>query len=227
MALLQGLAQKAANGALWELTQLAQEAGLPLPPPAIIPALITGIGTGNPAALLDVLGDEVATALGLQIASPLIKNLVRGNLEGAKDTLLSYVGNLTTLESGLLDDLAKATGTTALLAQGRDLAGGVLGVLNTAQTNPLDLVRNGLPGPLMGLIRSASPELAGVLDMVQDTAKDAQGRLDSALNLVGNIQGRLESLTTLRGVADLAIDALDGRLDSLDDLFADVVGVLT
>lgn len=227
MALLQGLAQQAATGALWELTKLAQEAGLPLPPPAIIPALITGIGSGDPTALLDVLGDEVAGALGIQLASPLIKDLVRGNLEGAKDTLLSYVGNLATLESGLLDDLARATGTTALLTQGRDLAGGVLSVLNTAQTDPLSLITNGLPGPLMDLIRSASPELAGVLSMVQDVASDAQGRLDSALNLVGTLQGRLESLTTLRGVAELAIDALDGRLDSLDGLFADVLEVLT
>lgn len=227
MALLQGLAQQAANGALWELTKLAQEAGLPLPPPAIIPALITGVGSGDPTALLGVLGDEVAASLGVQLASPLIKDLLRGNLEGAKDSLLGYVGNLTTLESGLLDDLAKATGTTALLQQGRDLAGGVLSALDTLQSNPLDLITGGLPGPLMGLIRSASPELAGVLDMVQDTARDAQSRLDSALNLVGNIQGRLESLTTLRGVADLAIDALDGRLDSLDGLFADVLGVLT
>lgn len=231
MGLLHSLKGEQLLGTLWELGQLAEEVGIPLPPPLArigqaLPALAGAIGSGDPQALLSVLGPTVAEALGAELQNPTLQALIRGDLEGARDSLAGYLGNLEGLKSGLLDQLMEATGTAGALGQAQDLLSGLRGLIGQADGALGDLLNGPPTGTVLGLIAQASPELAAVLSFAEGALDTVQGQLSGIEGRLGSLRGQLDDLTRLESLAGRALNELDERIDGLDGLFGAVRSLL-
>lgn len=215
MALLQGLAQKAATAASWELSKLAAAAGLPQPPPIVLPPIPSG--TPDPAALVDLIGPEAASVLATALSAPGVLTQMQADLEATRDRVNSYVESLTTLESRLLTELAGASAEVTALQNAAAQAATPLGVLGEGGPSP------GLLTDLAAL----APDLAAILTTLQTGQTDALRRLTAAQSLVSELQGKLTDLASLKAAAEATLDELITRLNGLEAKFAVALEVLT
>lgn len=238
MGLLHPLTQLGAKSSLWELVdlgqQVASELGLPVPPEVTkmldkLPNIADAVGSGDPKALLGLVGPDIAQALGVELNNPVLQNLIRGDLEGAKDSLLSYVGNVANVKLHLGGQLHDALGDLGAL---RDLRGGLDGLLNIARDLPgalSDLTGMPILGEALELLARHSPELAQVLRLASEQASRLDSQIRSVERLVSDVQRKITSVTDLQSLATLAVNELDAHIDGLDGLFGaarTVLGVM-
>lgn len=228
MGLLHPLTQLPAKAHLWELVELARqvtsELGVPIPPEVVklaerLPSLAGAVGSGDPQQLLALLGPDVAQALGVELQNPALQTLIQGDLQGAKTALLGYLGNLARTELNLQGQL---DGLLGELGDLQGLRGQLDGVLNLARDLPgalSDITGMPILGEALDLIAQHSPELAQVLRMAGETANNLDSRINSAENLLGDLTGKLGKLNDLKSVAELAVNELDGHIDSLPGVF--------
>lgn len=229
MGLLHSLKGEAAQSALWELGQLAEEVGVPLPPPLAkldLPAVLGAVGSGDPQALLSTLGPVAAEALGVQLKDPALQALIRGDLEGAQEGLTGYLTQLAGQKTDLLARLADLTGTQGALGEAQGLLDGVRGAVAAAQTEVGELVNGPLTGAVLSLVAQASPEVATLLGYAQSALDTVDGRLSGAEGLRESLTGQLADLRRLEATAQSAAAELDDRLSGLDALFASLEELL-
>ena len=235
MGLLHPLTTAGAKSSLWELVDLGQqvagELGIPVPPEVTrlvdkLPNIADAVGSGDPKALLGLIGPDVAKALGVQLNNPILQNLVRGDLEGAKDSLLSYVGNLANQKLDLNSQLHDALGSLGAL---QDLRGQLDSVLSIARDLPgalSDLTGMPILGDALNLLAQHSPELAQVLRMASEQASRLDSQIRGVEGLIGNVTGKLGQITDLKSLAEVALGELDGHINGLDDVFGAAKSIL-
>lgn len=228
MGLLHSVTTLGARSSMWELVslgqQLAQELGVPLPPEVLqvvqaLPNVADAIGTGNPAAVLNLLGPALPAELGEVLSNPAVQALIQGDLDGAQGALLGYVGTLAGLEGQLGTQLTAALGDLTGLQEARAALDGVLSVARDLPGALADVTGMPVLGEALNLLAQASPEIAQVLRMAVNAADTLDTQISSALNLVQTVEGRLDSLSTLGGLANAALTELDAHIDGLDGLF--------
>ncbi|GGI87284.1 hypothetical protein [Deinococcus wulumuqiensis] len=235
MGLLHPLTQLGAKSSLWELVDLGQqvagELGIPVPPEVTkmldkLPSIADAVGSGDPQQLLGLVGPDIAQALGAQLDDPVLQSLVRGDLEGAKDSLLSYAGNLVNMKLDLGSQLHEALGDLGAL---RDMRGKLNGLLDIARDLPgalTDLTGMPILGEALELLAQHSPELAQVIRMASEQASRLDSQIRSVENLVGDVTRKIESVTDLRSLAELAVGELDQHIDGLGDVFGAAKSIL-
>ncbi|MCD0156006.1 hypothetical protein [Deinococcus sp. 6GRE01] len=229
MGLLHSATTQGARAALWELAEVVQASDLPLPPALArldLPALSGAIGSGNPQALLGILGAELGGAMGEQLRRPEVQTLMRGDLTAARDSLLGYVAQLDTLKAGVLEQLAEQTGTLGALGTLRDTLSGPLDLLADLPGALADATGTPLIGTVLDRVAQASPEVAQVLKLAAGAAGQVERQLSGAQATLDRLQKQLADLLDLRTAAALALDAADGELAALDDLFASLEDLL-
>lgn len=228
MGLLHSVTTLGARTGMWELVslgeQLAQELGVPLPPEvtrlvSALPDIAGAIGSGNPAALLALLPPELTGPLAGALNDPAVQALIRGDLEGAAASLTDYRGVLAGLDGALQEQLTAALGDLAGLQESRAALDGLLGVARNLPGALADATGMPVLGEALNLLAQASPEVTQVLRMAVNAADTLDTQISSALNLVQTVEGRLDSLSTLGGLANAALTALDAHIDGLDGLF--------
>lgn len=216
-------------GALWELVDLAEEVGIPLPPPITeaiqkLPPLIDGVSSGDFGPALELLG-PAAGPLGEVLRSPAVQSLIRGDLEGMKAGLLDYLGQLDGMKNDLFRQLMEAAGMTGALGQAQELLGGVRGALAQAGGPLADLLGGPLTPAVLDMVRQASPELGLLLGYAETALSSLDGQLSGAENVMVSLSQQLADLTNLRTLAERGLAELDGHLSGLDSLFEAIGGL--
>lgn len=235
MGLLHPLTQLGAKSSLWELVDLGQEVaaelGIPVPPEVTkwvdkLPSIADAVGSGDPQQLLGLVGPDIAQALGVRLDNPVLQNLVRGDLEGAKDSLLSYIGNVANVKLDLGNQLHEALGSLGAL---QDMRGKLDGLLSIARDLPgalSDITGMPILGDALNLLAQHSPELAQILRMASEQAARLDGQIRGVENLISDVTRKIESVTDLKSLAELAVSELDGHIDGLDDVFGAAKSIL-
>lgn len=212
MGLLHSESLAGPSSALWELTQLGQAAGLPLPPPLKLPPLPTLDGGCNIDALAEQLGQEALGRLRAQLGSPEMRELLTGSLHDSRAQLLGYLDNLDRMKRDLLAEAMDATGTLGALGQAREQ----LGNLRTLAGGAADLP---LTGPLLGAVAAACPAVGGLLSYADAALGEMDGQLTAAESLLTGAMTTVNQLTDMRRLADQALAELDGHISLQGALF--------
>lgn len=179
MGLLHSLQSGEAQGVFWELEHLAEEVGIPLPPPLTeaikkLPPLITGVMNGDFGPALALLG-PAAGPLGQVLNNPAVQSLIKGDLQGVKSGLMGYLGQLDSMKDELLGRLLDATGLSGALKEGQALLGTVRGALGQADGLLHNFLGNPLTSAVLDIVKQASPELASVLGYAESALSNIEG----------------------------------------------------
>lgn len=212
MGLLHSESLSGPSSALWELTQLGQAAGLPLPPPLKLPPLPRLDGGCDMDLLAEQLGQEALGLLRTQLGSPEMRGLLAGNLAESRGQLMNYLGNLDRMKRDLLAEAMDATGTLGALGQAREQ----LGSLRTLAGGAADLP---LAGPLLGAVAAACPAVGGLLSYADAALGEVDGQLAAAENLLTGAMNTVSRLTDMQALAQQALIELDGHIGLQESLF--------
>ncbi|GGL15952.1 hypothetical protein [Deinococcus radiotolerans] len=206
MGLLHSPGLSGVQGALWEVQQLAQAAGIPLPPPLQLPSLPPLVGGCDAQALAAALGAEVAQALGEQLQLPGVQQLLTGDLAGARSAVLGYLGTLDTLRGPLLADLADGQGTLGALGQAQDTLSGLRAALGQPGGSAL-------AGDVISAVADACPAVGGLLAYAEGTLAGIEQQVQGVSSALSAGLDRLNQLTSLQGAAEALLAELDAHVD--------------
>ncbi|MFC6592424.1 hypothetical protein ACFP81_10735 [Deinococcus lacus] len=212
MGLLHSESLAGPSSALWELTQLGQAAGLPLPPAIKLPPLPVLEGDCDMDALAEQLGQEALGRLRAELSSPEMRGLLTGNLAEMQGQLLGYLGNLEHLKRDLLAEAMEATGTLGALGQAREQLGHLRALAGGVSDLPL-------AGPVLGAVAAACPAVGGLLTYADSALGEVDGQLTAAQNLLTGTMNTVNQLTDMQGLTQQALTELEGHISLQGTLF--------
>ena len=195
---------------LWELRSAAQGAGLPLPPPLKLPPLPDLSGGCDLEQLAGLLGTEALTALREQLGAPEVRGLLMGHLEGEKNKLLGYLGNLDRMKADMLEQTQDLLGDQGALGQGRALLAGLRGTLGASSP---------LGGPVLSAVSQACPAVGGLLGYAEGAIEALDSQLEGVQSTLGTLTAQIGAATNVRALAEQALADLEAHMTRQSELF--------